>query len=1408
MSDPHTTPDDARDETLLVVGIGASAGGLEALREVATTLSPKAHAAYVVAQHLSPSHASMLAELLSSHTDLEVCNAEHNAPLRPGCIHITPPNQDVTLQGSVLNLAPPGSHPGPKPSVDRLFQSIAEEAGERGIGIVLSGTGTDGALGMRAIKAAGGITVAQEPGSAKYDGMPRAAVQTGCVDRVEELSAIGPLILRIATMPPEHWREQTKLEDAEIWQRLVNSVRRASGLDFSHYKRATVNRRIGKRMGLAHLDDMADYARLLEKDPVECKALVRDLLISVTEFFRDAKPFKALRHHLAEVLANRDNSQVFRVWVPGCASGEEAYSLAILLSEIARELGQTVEFLIFATDLDLDALNRGRNATYQANALDGIDDDLIDRYFDRDDTRFTVKKFIRQSIVFAPQNVVDDPPFSRVDLISCRNLLIYFNREAQDRVIELFHYALNSGGTLFLGNSEAIEHHRSLFQEIDRPGRVFGRRNDSRTLPRPSARRSDSPPKLPYGRRVEDRARGSDPASSMLQRVVEAHCGPMVVLDDQDQAIHFFGDVRRYLHFPSGPAEFGIFDLVPTEMRAELRALLYRSRRRSEEERGGVVTINGETVRPVVRVLSDPDDGLRSLSFESEHDAVVIRDSDNAPPGASDKSAMIIGELEGELASTRMRLQTVVEELETSNEELQSQGEELQSANEEMQSTNEELQTSNEELQSTNEELMTLNEELKSKSDELESTASALANIKESLDFPLLVVDMNVNVLQFNSAAKALCNEADQLRMGAALMGLDFKVNVIELLPMVKDVMAGRAIDARQLCSEAGDTYAVHCMAYLSARGQMLGVLISLVDVTARVAAENDLRDTLNLLTDAKERSEITLSSISDGVITTNTSLAVTYMNPAAAALLRCDREAAIDQPLDEVFHLQSADDDVLASDPVRRALAQGQPITQAGRRFLDVPGDEQLAIECSAAPLNNHEDTTIGAVLAFRDVTSHHLLTEELSYRASHDPLTGLINRDAFEGRVDALLRELREEGGSHVLLFLDLDQFKIVNDTAGHAAGDELLRQICQELRHGLRQSDVLARLGGDEFGVALRHCSASRGQNIADTLVDTVRGFRFAWGDQTFTIGVSIGMVVLDHANWSVADAFSAADAACYQAKEAGRSRVQVAEPGKVGPNAPRLSDMHVVNRVNAALDDRRIRLFAEFAGRANAPNSYVYREFLARMVDQQGEIVQPAQFIPAAERYYLMNAVDRYVLREALERLESEADHDRRFDGVTAINLSGQSIGDSQFLDVATSMIREADIDAERLCIEITETAAISHLTEAVRLMKALKTLGCRFALDDFGAGMSSFSYLRTLPVDYIKIDGSFVHNMARSVIDRTMIEAVAKIGAELKLQTIAEHVRSAKVARALADMGVDMVQGQLIGLAAPLPALDD
>ena len=356
---------------------------------------------------------------------------------------------------------------------------------------------------------------------------------------------------------------------------------------------------------------------------------------------------------------------------------------------------------------------------------------------------------------------------------------------------------------------------------------------------------------------------------------------------------------------------------------------------------------------------------------------------------------------------------------------------------------------------------------------------------------------------------------------------------------------------------------------------------------------------------------------------------------------------------------------------------------------------------------------------------------------------------------------------------------------------------------MRGALRQADVLARLGGDEFGIVLRNCALERATEIAEALLGAVRAFRFAWGDQQFSIGVSIGMVVLDEAGWSVADAFSAADAACYVAKENGRNRLHVAD-GRVGDTSkPRLSDMHIVTRVKKAMDDGRLEMYAEFAANASNPEEHHDRELLVRMIDEDGRVVSPTQFIPAAERYYLMTDIDRHVLAASIKRLQHEEKTGKTFDGVTAINLSGQSIGDDKFLSHAEALLKESGIDTSKLCFEITETAAISRLTEAVHMMRTLKKLNCRFALDDFGAGMSSFSYLRTLPVDYIKIDGSFVHNMTRTVIDRTMIEAVATIGRELELTTIAEYVGSAKTASQLAKLGVDLVQGELVGLAQAL-----
>ena len=1402
-TEPDTQKNTPKKQTTLV-GIGASAGGLEALRELVTHLPTDLDAAYLVAQHLSPSHSSMLPDLLMTHTELKVVSASNGAAIKSGHIYITPPNFDLGVADDKLALERPTDSPGPHPSVDHMFASIAAAAGEHCIGVVLSGTGSDGAFGVRAVKAAGGTVLVQEPSTAKYDGMPRAAALTGCADRITQLPKMGKLIGSLIKQHPDAWTLDEKDEDQELWQAMTGSIRKTTGLDFNHYKPETVNRRIAKRMGIAQLESQTDYAKLLLKDPGECKALVRDMLISVTEFFRDTKAFDALRDHLHDVLKSRTDRGVFRIWVPGCATGEEAYSLAILLAEINAKLARHVEYLIFATDLDTDALEIARAGVYPERAVQSLPEDIAKRHFKVSQGRYVISSSIRQCTVFAPQNVVDDPPFSRVDLISCRNLLIYFNRETQSRVLDVFHYALVSGGTLFLGNSEAIETHRSHFAEVNRRARVYTRKNSSRGLPRPPSGRAVMHKNESMLRRTDDMAREATPTGKLLQRVVESHCPPMVIVDADDQALHFFGDVRRFLKFPSGPADFDIFDMVDPSIRAEMRALLHRSRRKNETVEGSVTSIGGESVRPIIRPLQTPDDGTRTLVFRTEKDVVVLAERNNAPPEASERSLMVIGELESELAATRMRLQTVVEELETSNEELQSQSEELQSANEEMQSTNEELQTSNEELQSTNEELLTLNEELKNKSEEVEATADALTNVKESIEFPLFVIDNEMRVEQFNAHARSLCLHPDAMKPGVPLVGLNYSVDLTAVIPAIRQTLDGGTAERIKLTANDGATYDVVCTPYVTGTDKILGAVISLVDVSLREKAAQDIRDALNALSDSKERTEITLSSINDGVITTDNSLSITYLNPAGARLLGVHREDSIGKDLDSVFKLRALGDDQEAiTDPARRALAEDRAVSQSGRCLLETADDQQLAVECSAAPLKNHAGSSIGSVLAFRDVTSNHLLTEELSYRATHDPLTGLINRDAFESRIESVVRELRQEPNSHVLMFLDLDQFKIVNDTAGHAAGDELLKQVCAELRSALRQSDVLARLGGDEFGIVLRSCELERAKDIADDLLSAVRAFRFVWGEQQFSVGVSIGMVVLDQGGWTVADAFSAADAACYVAKEEGRNRVHVADGRNDAASQPRLSDMHIVNRVKSAMDDGRLSMFVEFVASATQRDDYRYRELLLRMTDEDGTLLEPAQFVPAAERYYLMSDVDRHVLVQAVALLERETAKGKAFNGVTAINISGQSIGDQKFLEFALNTLRESSIDPSKLCFEITETAAISRLTEAVGMMRALKKLNCQFALDDFGAGMSSFSYLRTLPVDFIKIDGSFVHNMARNVIDRTMIEAVATIGRELDLITIAEYVGTPETAAQLAKLGVDLIQGELVGLAQPL-----
>lgn len=1664
----------------VVIGIGSSAGGLAALSELIATIPLSSGFAYVVAQHLSPTHASQLSDLLRSKTALAVMEVLDGLVPERGTLYVTPPNKDVVYAEGQLKLLEPSAGVGPKPSVDLLFQSLADAFGDRAIGIVLSGSGFDGAVGVRAIKAVGGLVLAQTPATAGHDSMPHAAISTGGVDFVLPPGQMWASLAALAEAAAQHEDTDPDDEHMRAFQgRIAEQVRRHCRFDLNHYKPTTVWRRIRRRMLVCKVNRIEEYCALLLQDPAEARNLMLEVLISVTSFFRDPAAFEALRNALRKQFANRKSSEVFRIWVAATATGEEAYTIAIILSELKREMPRSPDFLIFATDLDEAAINFARAGIYSEASVLQLPDAIRARYFDREGRNYQVKKFLRQATVFATQNLLEDPPFSRMDLISCRNLLIYFNAETQKRVMGTFHYSLNRDGLLLLGSAESSDLRRSLFTEVDRQARLFLRSevpNPRRTtsVMVPGVSRAVEEMKATGGRHPADIAA---PFAQVSEELMSEYCPPAVVIDAEEQIAHFIGDLNPFLSLPKGRAQLRIYDMVPDAMRPEVRAMVQRCRRDRETATGAVVELKVDgvlrQVRPVVRMSSTPSASYVVLAFETMPEV-----SGNRGISASDRESVIVAELERELMRTRQHLQTVVEELETANEELGSQAEELQSSNEELLSTNEELQTSNEEMQSTNEELLTVNDELKAKSVELELLSSDLQNIRNSLDFPLIVVDEKLEITQINDSANVLIDGGLPLR-GTSLATVEWLIDLVPLLGKVREVMRGRVMATLEV-NDRERHYELRCMPYLYPSGAVGGAILAFIDVSlrheaakltrerealyrltfdssgagtamfdldqrfmrvsdslarmvglgndellgkrladivdpsgeellerlmktlrvsrdaspsfeeqiqlvgqepqwveitaalvrdatgqpthyiaqfhdvterrlgdrekseelrrlkllARISAEiaqsktadsmmsvavaglaeaypsttgalftldannrlscshvfgdpgdylplqpmgaDDLAalrvnladrqpraynegllkrvqvpvvdagtlvgalllqrhklawtnaDLLSLraaaeliasghrdaklvkvqqeewqsLLDEKERAEFTLHAIGEGVITTNAAGVVTYINSAAEDLLSVPRQKSLGRHVREIFKPLSASNGNNMVSVVERCLAEQRPVEQSdGDTYLSMADGRRTVIESSAAPLRNRHDNLIGAVLVVRDVTSEHLLTEELSYRAAHDPLTGLSNRSEFERQLKSAYDDAKRQNQTHMLCYLDLDNFKVINDTAGHGAGDELLKQLATALRLKMRKVDTLSRLGGDEFGVIFRGCNTEQGLLLAHSLLEVVRELKFAWKDQVFTVGVSIGAVSIDLSTDSVADLLARVDAACYLVKEHGRNAVYLsqAQDDRV---SKRFGEMHVVSQISQAIEADRLRLYAEPVVDTAEGTTVLYSELLVRMLDAKSELQMPVTFIPAAERYYLMGPIDRWVVDRALRGV-TEA----RSRGITqrvGINLSGQTLSDARFADFLESKMDEYAVDPQALCFELTETAAITHLTETAQLMRRLSAKGVSFALDDFGTGMSSFAYLRKLPVHILKIDGVFLRASAPDNIDRPLIEAMARVARELGMKTVAEHVERPMQIAVLRDLGVDFVQGYAVGKAKPWP----
>jgi diguanylate cyclase (GGDEF)-like protein/PAS domain S-box-containing protein len=586
---------------------------------------------------------------------------------------------------------------------------------------------------------------------------------------------------------------------------------------------------------------------------------------------------------------------------------------------------------------------------------------------------------------------------------------------------------------------------------------------------------------------------------------------------------------------------------------------------------------------------------------------------------------------------------------------------------------------------------------------------------------------------------------------------------------------------------------------FRSVTGKPVRMAGSLADVSERKQAEAALFE-------QTERAQVTLASIADAVITVSVTGTCEFLNPVAERLTGWPNAEARGLPVTTVFPIQDEATGLALADPVARALRDDAPVKSEGNVALRRRREGPVAIDYSAAPIRDRAGAMVGVVLVFHDMSRERQYASRLAHLASHDALTGLPNRREFERRVSLALAAGRAPRATHAVLYLDLDEFKLVNDTCGHAAGDELLRQIGAMLRPRLREGDTLARLGGDEFGVLLEHCAPAAAQRIAEGLRKTIAEFHFVWKQRPFKVGVSIGLVHLNAGTRSLTQVLSAADAACYMAKDKGRNRVQ-AWSSESDELLMRRGEMEWVNRLHAALAQNRFRLYAQPVAPVRRGTGLPrYTEFLLRLEDEGGVIVPPMSFIPAAERYHLMPAVDRWVIDTAFATIAAYAAAGTLDDlGVCAINLSGASLGDDEFLDFVQERFVHHRVPHAAVCFEITETTAVTSLTKAIEFMTALRGCGCRFALDDFGVGVSSFSYLKHLPVDFLKIDGGFVKDLLQDPVDRAMVEAINRIGHLMGKVTIAESVESDATLEALRAIGVDYAQGFGIALPEPLAA---
>jgi two-component system CheB/CheR fusion protein len=1002
-ADDWTTPDSHRGPVdrsadIPVVGLGGSAGALTSFEVFFAAMPANSDAAFVIVQHKLPDHESLLPQILAKHTRMLVVQATDGMKIEANCIYATPPGHRLSLSNGVLHFTEPAKETDTPMSIDFFFRSLAEDRAEKAICILFSGAGSDGTQGAHAVRGAGGLVLAQDPETAQFRNMPGNAIAAGAVDHVLPPDRMPEAILEYLRHPYIDSKRQAELLDAlakpgDI-QDILALVLARTGCDFRLYKKSTVLRRIGRRMGIRHLVNLAEYNSLLHRDADEVKHLLKDLLIKVTAFFRNPEAFdELLVKAIAPLVEAKSSDEHLRIWVPGCASGEEAYSIAILVTEQLAMAGKDCSLQLFATDVDEQALELARRGVYPESIAADVGSERLQKFFTLTNQGYQVNDSLRKSMIFAAQNLLANPPFSKMDLISCRNLLIYLDTDAQTKLMALFNFALKPGGYLFLGRSEMVVGQSDLFETASPKGRLYRRLASTRLFV------LDSPIFQGRGRVAPAAAAPGKPSGSnfadVLRLEILRHFDASVVLIDRHgQILQFHGQTDKYLNLPAAGPAFNVLNLARGRLPAKLRTAIHQAILEGTTVILESVPIMREesTLFARVTVAPVPHKG------EGEPLLVVFFEDVQPPPAKEvallqpEENETLVKRLEDELRVTRQDLQTTIVELQSANEDLRAANEEINSANEELQLTNEEMISSTEELQSTNEELTTVNNQLQEKIALLDAANTDMANLLKSSQVASLFLDRELRVKFFTPATARILKmiHSDMGRplssLATDLIGHDLTADALEVVRNDSEVET-------EIQHSCGSSYLVHLMPYYTQEGRSDGVIATFSDITRLRRAEKHLAAIVESSSDA------IFSKTADGIIL--------MWNRAAERMYGYSAAESVGKNVSMLIPAERAHEAKEIMKKIRRgeliAFFETERVTKDGRK---------LHVSLSVSPMKDASGRIIGASTIARDISAHKRAEEALKqseerFRALVESSPNALLLTAADGTITLLNRQ-----------------------------------------------------------------------------------------------------------------------------------------------------------------------------------------------------------------------------------------------------------------------------------------------------------------------------------------------------------------------------------------------------------------